>query len=36
MLIPVLKPELINNIKQGNDHMVITIIPILVPENPHG
>ena len=34
MIITVLEPKLINHIKQSNDHRVITIIPILVPENP--
>ena len=34
IIIAVLKPKLINNIKQSNDHRVITLIPILVPENP--
>jgi hypothetical protein len=36
IIIAVLEPKLINNIRQSNDHRVITIIPILVPENPHG
>jgi hypothetical protein len=31
IFIAVLEPKLINNIKQSNDHKVITIIPILVP-----
>jgi hypothetical protein len=34
IIIAVLEPKLINNIKQSNDHSVITIIPILVPEKP--
>jgi hypothetical protein len=36
IIIKVLEAELINNIKQSNDHRVTTITPILVPENPHG
>jgi hypothetical protein len=34
IIIAVLEPKLINNIKQSNDHRVTTIIPILVPEKP--
>jgi hypothetical protein len=32
--VTVLEPKLINNIKQSHDHRVISIIPILVHENP--
>ena len=34
IIIAVLEPKLINNIKQSHDHRVISIIPILVHENP--